>query len=89
MMVAWVALGLAMLGAVYLGFRLAGLVKKLTQKLYQKEKATQTALPGICLNDLTIDAIKVRLASHHRSAIGTKPVLIERLLVDEPWWRVV
>ena len=88
---AWLALGLLVGCAAFGGYRLAGLVRRFTPRVTtpQKEKDTQTDLKGIALNDLTIEAIKLRLACHGLSGAGSKPALIARLLPYEPWWRVV
>ncbi len=86
--VAWLVLGVMMCLAVFAGYRLAGLVQTIAPTLAEpKEKSTQTDLRGIDLNDLTVDAIKMRLACHRLLGAGTKPELITRLIVVEPWWR--
>ena len=88
---AWLALGALVSVAALGGYRLAGVVQRFTPAVTtpQKEKETQTDLKGISLNDLTMDAIKLRLACHGLSGAGQKPALIARLLPHEPWWRTI
>ncbi len=75
--------------AFYLGLRAGIFEERVLRQYLAKDSRAQADIGTKALNDLTMDAIKIRLARHRRSASGTKPELIARLLVGEPWWQAV
>ena len=87
---AWIVIVTLLCLAAAAGYRVAGIVQTFSKADDKKEtKSTQTDLREISVNDLTVNAIKVRLACYGLSGEGTKPTLIERLLIREPWLNAV
>jgi hypothetical protein len=83
-------LGLVLAVVFIVGYTLAQLVTRLRRSLLAKDVGVQVnttfARSNVVLEDLTLDAIKRRLASYGRNAVGNKGELMQRLIADELWW---
>ena len=69
-----------------MGYKLARLVTYLGRRSTRDIGVQVKTTHHVLLEDLTLEAIKRRLARYGRSAVGNKGELMQRLVVDEPWW---